>query len=539
MTIRRVIPAAAGVIFVGVLVAAILELRTAIHQNAYVSFTTKVCQLTGEEDRERPPGKPTGAQLSGAPSGITGSDLGYPFEARNHLYFLFGDTREVEPELCPPYICGTSTAPKAALPALVKPVGSQQEWDLRTRGRDGADSIATTPLDIDPERCLPLTFLMDAPNPFEGVTPKFHAILLNGKHLGLFETPVSGFSDGGTIYAFFSVRDIRPPDCKRPEGCALGDDQPGGQSKFAMSLDGGRTFRELYVVSRAKFEWPVPVVEDPKNLPGLPAHLTNARGVVVILASAREKASFRHSYPYLAVAPLSLIGVAGSWSYYTGTGSDGKPTWSNNQADARELPPFGSLRDEAQFGPGYHQCLGEFSVQYVKSLQKWMMLYTCDNNPNYNPNNGRGIFLRTADLPWGPWSAPRRVFDPNIGYCHFMHKQEKEQEPEPCDKGAPNPADEGVRDPDITKRAWGGEYAPFLLPQRYFKTDGNTMTFYFVMSTWNPYQVVLMKTQMQPAPWWDSIYVLNRPLFLVPLGVSTLLLLPSLISLWRPRRADT
>lgn len=261
MTVRRVIPAAAGVIFVGVLVAAILELRTAIHQNAYVSFTTKVCQLTGEEDRERPPGKPTGAQLSGAPSGITGSDLGYPFEARNHLYFLFGDTREVEPELCPPYICGTSTAPKAALPASVKPVGSQQEWDLRTRGRDGADSIATTPLDIDPERCLPLTFLMDAPNPFEGVTPKFHAILLNGKHLGLFETPVSGFSDGGTIYAFFSVRDIRPPDCKRPEGCALGDDQPGGQSKFAMSLDGGRTFRELYVVSRAKFEWPVPVVE--------------------------------------------------------------------------------------------------------------------------------------------------------------------------------------------------------------------------------------------------------------------------------------
>jgi hypothetical protein len=209
-----------------------------------------------------------------------------------------------------------------------------------------------------------------------------------------------------------------------------------------------------------------------------------------------------------------LIGVAGSWSYYTGIGTDGKPTWSNNEADARELPPFGSLRDEAQFGRGYHQCLGEFSVQYFKPLQKWMMLYTCDNNPNYNPNNGRGIFLRTADLPWGPWSAPER-----------------------CAKGAPNPADEGVRDPDITKRAWGGEYAPFLLPPRYFKIEGDTMTFYFVMSTWNPYQVVLMKTQMQPAPWWDSIYVLNRPLFLIPLGSSALLLIASLISPWRSRRA--
>ena len=41
--------------------------------------TTKVCQLTGTEDREAS-GKPTGAELSGVTGGVTGTDLGFQFE---------------------------------------------------------------------------------------------------------------------------------------------------------------------------------------------------------------------------------------------------------------------------------------------------------------------------------------------------------------------------------------------------------------------------------------------------------------------------
>ena len=51
-----------------------------------------------------------------------------------------------------------------------------------------------------------------------------------------------------------------------------------------------------------------------------------------------------------------------------------------------------------------------------------------------------------------------------------------------------------------TKRGWGGEYAPILLPSRYAKVSTNEATLYFLMSTWNPYQVMLMKTQVTRRP---------------------------------------
>jgi hypothetical protein len=66
----------------------------------------------------------------------------------------------------------------------------------------------------------------------------------------------------------------------------------------------------------------------------------------------------------------------------------------------------------------------------------------------------------------------------------------------------PNPAEESVRDVStaINRRAWGGEYAPYLLPSRYVKATAAQSSFYFALSTWNPYQVVLMRTEIKPNP---------------------------------------
>jgi predicted choloylglycine hydrolase len=49
-------------------------------------------------------------------------------------------------------------------------------------------------------------------------------------------------------------------------------------------------------------------------------------------------------------------------------------------------------------------------------------------------------------------------------------------------------------DKNSGKNAWGGEYASFLLRSSYDEYSEGKLTFYFVMSTWNPYQVVQMKT---------------------------------------------
>jgi Domain of unknown function (DUF4185) len=486
-----------------VAVALLASLWLALLQGPLEFRTVKVCQLTGQEDRERP-GNPTGIKLSSAvpDAGITGSDLGFPFEYNGELRLLFGDTREVHPDLCEPGVCGTpkDQIPKFGVPPGTPRVESQAEWDRLTRHRDGADSIAWAPLNRDPEKCLPLTFEIDEP---DDIGPRFHAVTLDGKHLGRLETPVSGFSDGQLLYAFFTVRD-RPSGCLQqdiPDGCALGDKEPGGQSKLAMSTDGGRTFKSICVgaqdcaVSKKKFQWPVPLVARARDIPGLPPDLT--QHVVLIWGSGRlEGEEFRHSYPYLAVAPLPLVGIIGSWRYFAGLGADGKPKWSEHETEARRLPPFGSqppLGLDPVRLPPYHKCLGEFSVGYIQEWQKWVMLYACGGGDGYNRENRRGVHLRTADAPWGPWSPPQLVFNPEDGYCHFMHHQSS------C---APNPGDKGFVDLMAGKLQYGGEYAPFLMPG-YTKVDGDTTSLYFVMSTWNPYQVVLMRTRVRPPRWWD------------------------------------
>jgi len=59
--------------------------------------TQKICQVTGDLDRENnppafvyPPGTPTASQ-TGTRFGLFGADLGYSFEHNGRLFFLFGD----------------------------------------------------------------------------------------------------------------------------------------------------------------------------------------------------------------------------------------------------------------------------------------------------------------------------------------------------------------------------------------------------------------------------------------------------------------
>jgi hypothetical protein len=209
---------------------------------------------------------------------------------------------------------------------------------------------------------------------------------------------------------------------------------------------------------------------------------------------------WNHSYTFLAVAPLSQVGSKDRWRYFAGLKENGQPDWQGSEASAQPLPPS----DPLQNGNGYHQCLGYFSVRFIAGWNKWAMLYTCSNiaESGYNPDNGeRGIYLRTAATPWGPWSTPQRIFNPDQAYCRFMHDQRGDKSDYCSGKGT-NPAEESVRDLStvVTKRAWGGEYAPILLPSRYAKVGPDRTILYFLMATWNPYQVVLMRTEVTPKP---------------------------------------
>jgi hypothetical protein len=102
-----------------------------------------------------------------------------------------------------------------------------------------------------------------------------------------------------------------------------------------------------------------------------------------------------------------------------------------------------------------------------------------------------GIEFSYSRAPWGPWSEPQIVFnavrDGAVG--KFIHN--------PHDS-----PDDGLAGPVIgigkanPGAVHGGAYAPFVV-ERWTKVRGSELDLYYVLSTWNPYVVVLMKSRLQ------------------------------------------
>ena len=60
-----------------------------VEMNWIIGSSEKICQLTGDFDRELK--KPT-LNLTETRAGVAGTDLGFSFEHEGKLFFLFGDT---------------------------------------------------------------------------------------------------------------------------------------------------------------------------------------------------------------------------------------------------------------------------------------------------------------------------------------------------------------------------------------------------------------------------------------------------------------
>lgn len=107
-------------------------------------------------------------------------------------------------------------------------------------------------------------------------------------------------------------------------------------------------------------------------------------------------------------------------------------------------------------------------------LSRWILLYN-----RHNPNR---IVLRTAAKPWGTWGEPRVIFDPEShdGYRRFMHQADENGQP--LDHLS-DPGREGIS---------GDAYGPYQIAPYATGSAGEWSRLFFTMSTWNPYQVVLM-----------------------------------------------
>jgi uncharacterized protein DUF4185 len=281
------------------------------------------------------------------------------------------------------------------------------------------------------------------------------------------EHPIEGISIGEYMYVFFTT-DLFPETFLSPT-----------RSILARSNDGGIHFgKPLYTLSTDKFIHVSAQVIDNYVLQGLPEKA--GEGLLIWGTGEHRKSDI-----YLAYIPLAEINNRSSLRFFSGIADEEEdhlqPIWTSDESMAKPLFPTG--------------CAGEISVRWNYYLEKWIMLYNCELC------NTRGVIVRLADTPWGPWSAPKIIFDPEDGYRKFIH--------EPGKDNLNDPTRDGHEDK-------GHEYGPYQMAPYSTGIKGRYTKIYFTMSTWNPYQVMQMSAiipstdeERDPQPYANNLHERN------------------------------
>lgn len=165
--------------------------------------------------------------------------------------------------------------------------------------------------------------------------------------------------------------------------------------------------------------------------------------------------------------PTATLGLR----YFAGTDAAGAPRWSWHESDAATVVAG---------------AFGELSVRWVAELGRWVLLAMS------GPEDPAGfvVTLRTAPHPWGPWSPRRVLFD-------WIRDGKSGDDPARRFIRA-HAHDDPVGDAIFSAQAesLGGAYAPYLFDAR---TDGEDVVVRYTLSTWNPYQIVLMEHRLAGA----------------------------------------
>ncbi len=158
------------------------------------------------------------------------------------------------------------------------------------------------------------------------------------------------------------------------------------------------------------------------------------------------------------------------WAGSDAAAPDGQ-RWSSHETSARPL-----------LTPGAH---GEVSVRWVEQLGHYLMLTMSGPEDPI----GAAVLLRTAATPWGPWSPRLRLLDwVASGMCfddpgqRFIKASSDGSDPvgDAIFRGQAN--------------ATGAAYAPYLYD---VAMHGDQVVLRYTLSTWNPYQVVLMRHRFE------------------------------------------
>jgi hypothetical protein len=305
---------------------------------------------------------------------------------------------------------------------------------------------------------------------------------------GFFDVPSGCVSVGGALYGFFWTDHCAkghpiPPAPDAPLARPAGDERCPetdarnsiGRGMMARSGDDGRTFSHA-VEMPPGFVYAIAVnaaVEQP-----------DGQGSSIFIFGVPR---YRAGIPYMAQATPANFSDPHAWRFFIGRDAAGHAKWVSYQQWAGGASPGSNWHPPAAASEifpsadGKQACVGEFSITWNKPLSRWLMVYNCT----------QGIVARVAPEPWGPWSQPAVMLGgADDVRCKIVMSV----------RGCGDRRDfwPGRRvGMDIVS---GGFYAPFVLNRYTQAGKANQAILYWLVSTWNPYEVDVMRSTLEFKP---------------------------------------
>jgi len=467
--------------------------------------TQAVCALTGNHGDyvEKP------ANYVSSDFGLNSGDSGSSFEFDGKVWWLFGNSGA---NMHPPWgkANATSRWPAVSLP-------------LDNPAALGSDSIATSPEKTKPpaptapyndttmppdQHCPALTFIRQTANgpyanPSVSPDPLFKKTYFVSLRKG--ELPEAGISEGHPAKMYVVFGTDNPANCaslaKHPGPCAepTGTDtltpcsgqKAGSRTRSVMAVyDGARArFEGLYDLSKpsSRYGPDCPTAPDADTARFVNVQMQNGPDGYVYIWGTEGGANNEQSPVYLARIPAADIATKKGIAYWDGTAFVG-----GKESKAAPL-----------FTDRPAPCVAQLGIQHNPYLGEWIMLYHCKESPA-PANHPNGIYMRTAPNPWGPWSAPTTIFNPDpdqntrSGYCYFIYSTQTWSPTNMngyprCPAGSPNSS---LAD---SQSHVGNYYGPYFVANWTTGTAGTartraSTTIYYTLDTFDPYGQLIMRS---------------------------------------------
>jgi hypothetical protein len=324
------------------------------------------------------------------------------------------------------------------------------------------------------------------------------------------ELPESGIAEDNSMYVVFGTDNPANCDPTMMAGaagacqslannvpsttvCPNVNKQKGSRTRSVMAVyEKNGQFKGLWDLSAPDTRYTPSCITPPTEVDArfVNVQMQNGTDGFVYFWGTEGGANDTMSPVYLARLPVAQIASGVGITYWNGSAFVAGPT-KDPQSIAAPL-----------WTDTPNSCASQLGVQYNQYLNEWIVLYQCNESPSSaaTPN---GIFMRTAKLPQGPWSAPTTVFNPTTdegthsGFCYFIYRHSG------CPKALLK-IDASLRHGQ--SGANGGYYGPYFVANWTTGTAGSTTTqatttIYYTLDTYDPYgQLIMRSTINGPAP---------------------------------------